>query len=432
MVTWGTSCAPCNGTVTVYETYNGCTGSNTLHVTIIQGVGNLTGYVTYDNPYSTSLNGVTLTLHNNTTGTIAGMTNSGPTGYYSFSNVPDGDYQITGSFNGTWGGNNATDALLIQLQSLFITTPPYLPLTGLKLICADVSATGMPLTALDALYVKLRTIGMISSYPAGDWKFTDPSFTLTTFKVVDINGLCEGDVNGSYIPIGFKETTLMSLVEDGVMTVPTGEPFVYNIHSSRDAELGAMTLFMEYDQNRFEVIDLVSSLDGMKYVIGDGRIAIAWADTKPLQVNANDLLLSLNMRVKDKISEPSRVFSIKAGSEFADITARPYDDFNLKMSNLLTPGGSQEITMYNFPNPFANTTTIVYSLPEQGHARLVLTDLYGKTIRTLTDQLEKAGSHSLTVDPAVLNMAPGVYLYKIIFESATDTYVKVNKLVFTR
>ena len=74
----------------------------------------------------------------------------------------------------------------------------------------------------------------------------------------------------------------------------------------------------------------------------------------------------------------------------------------------------------------------MYSLPEQGHARLVLTDLYGKTIHTLTDQLEKAGSHSLTVDPAVLNMAPGVYLYKIIFESATDTYVKVNKLVFTR
>jgi hypothetical protein len=27
---------------------------------------------------------------------------------------------------------------------------------------------------------------------------------------------------------------------------------------------------------------------------------------------------------------------------------------------------------------------------------------------------------------------PGVCLYKIIFDNATDTYVKVNKMVFTR
>jgi hypothetical protein len=38
----------------------------------------------------------------------------------------------------------------------------------------------------------------------------------------------------------------------------------------------------------------------------------------------------------------------------------------------------------------------------------------------------------VTVDPAALHMAPGVYLYKIIFDSATDTNVKVNKMVFTR
>jgi hypothetical protein len=71
-------------------------------------------------------------------------------------------------------------------------------------------------------------------------------------------------------------------------------------------------------------------------------------------------------------------------------------------------------------------------LPEAGHAKLVLTDLYGKVISTLADAPENAGSHSVTVDPAALHMAPGVYLYKIIFDSATDTNVKVNKMVFTR
>jgi hypothetical protein len=126
------------------------------------------------------------------------------------------------------------------------------------------------------------------------------------------------------------------------------------------------------------------------------------------------------------------VFTLQPGSEFADVMANPYDNFELKMSNVLTSDGSQNITLYNYPNPFAGTTTIAYTLPEAGHARLVLTDLYGKTIATLVDQQEKAGSHTVTVDPATLNMTSGVYLYKIIFESATDTFVKVNKMVFTR
>jgi len=210
------------------------------------------------------------------------------------------------------------------------------------------------------------------------------------------------------------------------------ESFVYNIYSSRDADLGAMTLFMGYNRDRFEVADIASTFDGMKYVTGDGRIAIAWSDTKALKVSTNDLVLSLNMRVKDKISEPSRVFTINAGSEFADITARPYDNFALKMPDVLTSEGSLDITLYNYPNPFSNTTTIVYILPEQGHARLVVTDLYGKTILTLADRQEEAGLHNVTVDPAMQNLSPGIYLYKIIFGSATDTYVKVKKMVFTR
>ena len=193
-----------------------------------------------------------------------------------------------------------------------------------------------------------------------------------------------------------------------------------------------MTLFMGYDKDRYEVMDVASTYDGMKYAIGDGKISIAWADTRALNVKADELLLSMNLRVKDQLAEPSRVFSIRPGSEFSDLSARPYDNFDLKVPDLLTPGNSQELTMYNYPNPFANTTTIVYSLPEAGHARLVLTDLYGKTIRTLTDQQYKAGTHTVMVDPAALHMAPGVYLYKIVFDSPTDTYVKVNKMVFTR
>ncbi|MEI7897933.1 MAG: T9SS type A sorting domain-containing protein, partial [bacterium] len=433
-VTWGTSCAQCNGSVSVYETYNGCSGSNTTTVTIIPGVGNLTGYVTYGNLYNTGLNGVTITLHNLASGTIAGVTTSGPNtlganepGFYTFSGVPDGSYKLTSSYNGTWGGNNATDALIVQLNVI-----GSYPLAGLPLAAADVNSS-TTITGLDALYIKLRTIGSISSYPAGDWKVDEPTFAISGSPVTqNLTALCTGDVNGTFVPLGYKESAFLSVVEDSVITVPVGEPFVYDIRSGRDAELGAMTLFLKYDSDRYEVMEVTNRDDGMKYSFGDGKISIAWTDTKPLTVHAGDLLLSLNMRVKDKLAEPSRVFSIMAGSEFADILASPYDNFDLKMANVMTPDGSQEISMYNYPNPFAGTTTIVYTLPQAGHATLVLTDLYGKTIRTLADRQDKAGTHAVTVDPSVPGMAPGVYLYKIIFGNETDTWVKINKMVFTR
>ncbi|MEI7897761.1 MAG: T9SS type A sorting domain-containing protein [bacterium] len=421
------------GFVAVHETGNGCTGTVNYPVAIQPGnIVSISGYVAYDNNYLTKMNGVTIQLRNSLnviSGTAVSMNHpvTGEPGYYAFTDLPNDTYTLRGSYNGTWGGNNATDALIVQLNVI-----GSYPLSGLRQVVADVNAS-TTITGLDALYIKLRTIGSIASYPAGDWKISEKSVALSGTPVVqDLTALCTGDVNGTFIPLGFKETTFLSIISDSVITVPVGEPFKYDIRTSRDAELGAMTLFLGYDSDRYEVVEILNQEEGMKYSFGDGKISIAWTDTKPLKVKADDLLLSLKLRVKDAIAEPAGVFSIGAGSEFADILASPYENFDLKMPDVLTADGSQEITMFNYPNPFAGTTTIVYTLPEQGHVKLVLTDLYGKTIQTLTDRPENSGSHAVTVDPAALHMAPGVYMYKIIFDDTKDTYVKVNKMVFTR
>ncbi|MEI7662513.1 MAG: T9SS type A sorting domain-containing protein [Bacteroidota bacterium] len=422
------------GSVTVSESNSTCTVTAVYPVTLIPGSNvKISGYVSYQNASSTRMNGVTIQLKNSanvvvgTIVTACNPTGNQQTGYYAFTDLPNDTYNISGSYNGTWGGNNATDALIVQLNILGTY-----PLAGLREVVADVNATNT-ITALDALYIKLRTVGSISSYPAGDWKVTDTTVTLSGPPLaVDLKVLCVGDVNGSYLPLLFKETNSLSVIEDGVVNVPVGEPFIYNIRSSKPADLGAMTLFMDYDKERFEIMDIASQWEGMKYTLGDGKIAVAWADTKAMKVKDNDLVLSLNMRVKSKIAEPSRVFYIKAGSEFADIFAKPYDDYDLKMANLITDDGAQALAMFNYPNPFTNTTTIIYSLPEAGHVKLVLTDLFGKTISTLVDKQDKAGRYTLTVDPSEFNMSAGVYLYKIIFDSSTDTSVKVNKMVFTR
>jgi len=421
-------------------TYAGCTGCATMNITILPDGQNLEGTVYYKNEYNTALNGVTVKLRDPSTNTIIATTTSGPNlnpplytgdpGYFAFTNIPDGNYQLEASYNGEFGGNNATDALLVQLYTV---NPVLYPLTGLNLTVADVNAS-LTYTGLDALYIKLRTVGAINSYPAGDWKFDNPSVSVSPVPTTqDIYGLCVGDVNGSYIPsTGYKEASFLSAIEDGTQTIPVNESFTYNIRSNSAAELGAMTLFMKYDQSRFDLEGVNSSLEGMKYVIDEGKIALAWSDTKPLGLKNNDPVISLKMSAKEPVSKPTQIFTLLPGSEFADKQANRLQNFDLKFANVITPNGVNEFSAFNYPNPFKNTTNIVYTLPESGKVRLVLTNMYGKTLRVLVDEMQNAGSYTVTVNPLDYNLTPGVYLYKIEVTGATDSYVKVNKMLFTR
>ncbi|MDP1622508.1 MAG: T9SS type A sorting domain-containing protein, partial [Bacteroidales bacterium] len=443
-VTWNSYPACGCAMVIVCETdpITGCTGCDTLYVTMLPdplGIS-LSGTVSYKNGLpNTPLNGVTIKLRDLTSGLIIATTVSGPNmnpplytgdpGYYAFTNVPSGNYRLESSFNGTWGGNNATDALLIQLEAGSI---PGTYLSGLFRIVADVNAS-LTVTALDALYVKLRTVGSINSYPAGDWKFEQPTIS-TLPAVVDFAGLCVGDVNGSYIPTGLKAVSFLSVVDDETQTIPVEETFTYEIRSNMVAQLGAMTLFMGYNNDLFEVIDVTASSnnDEMKYVIEDGNVAIAWADTRPMSVRNSDQIFTLTVKAKAPVAEATQIFDVRTGSEFASPTGIRYDNFDLKMSKVITMGGSKEFAMFNYPNPFANSTKIVYTLPESGNVTLVITDMFGKTVRTLVDDFQVAGTYSIPVVAADLNLSSGVYLYRIEATGVTDTYVKVNKMIFAR
>jgi hypothetical protein len=312
----------------------------------------------------------------------------------------------------------------------------------LNLAVANVNGSTLPMpngvSALDALYVKLRTVGSISSYPAGDWKFKPANPAHETINIpaeagtVDFKGLCFGDVNGSYIPTGLKELSYMSVVDGMTQTVPVGENFTYSIRSNSSAKLGAMTLFMGYDAERFEVIDIASQNEEMKYVISEGTVAIAWADTKPLSVENDDQLFMITVKAKSPITDATSIFEVKTQSEFADAIGTRYDNFQLKMSKVITPNGSKEFTLFNYPNPFSDNTKIIYTLPESGSVKLVVTDIYGKTIRTLVDESQSAGNYTVNINAAELNLSSGVYLYRIEVSGATENFVKINKLVFAR
>ncbi len=70
----------------------------------------------------------------------------------------------------------------------------------------------------------------------------------------------------------------------------------------------------------------------------------------------------------------------------------------------------------NYPNPFNPQTTIAFSLPQAGHARLSIYDVTGRLVRTLLDGALAAGPQTAVwdgTDAAGRGAASGTYLYRL-------------------
>ncbi|MFZ4401936.1 MAG: T9SS type A sorting domain-containing protein [Bacteroidales bacterium] len=434
VVNWG-SCGNCTtGSITVVTTTpHGCSATSTLNVTINTASGNarLTGQLTYDNANNTPLNGVNIQLIKNgnvvaTTTTYNGMSTSGAVipGYYEFNNIAYGNYSINVSSTKPWGGVTATDALLIKLHSVGLTT-----LTGLPFVAANVNnASGI--NATDALLVQLRIVGLVNQFAAGDWKFSNTPFTFSASdSIFSFKGICVGDVNKSYNTTFLKQ---LSSANDGVQEIQSDKSFIYNIKSNSVGTLGAMTLFMNYDDNLFEIEKVIDVLDGMTYKIENGKIGFAWSDLQSRNINQGETMISLQLRAKRSISHPTQIFSYNVSSEFADPNAVIIDNFGLKMSDVQTVTNSKSFDVINYPNPARDITNIVYTLPEEGKVRITITNILGQSIRTIVDEQQSEGIHKVVISAEELNLYSGVYMYQLEVNGITTNYSKLGKIVFER
>ncbi|MCU7501128.1 MAG: T9SS type A sorting domain-containing protein [Bacteroidota bacterium] len=67
--------------------------------------------------------------------------------------------------------------------------------------------------------------------------------------------------------------------------------------------------------------------------------------------------------------------------------------------------------LQNYPNPFNPSTTISYSIPEGRVVTLKVYDMLGKEVKTLLNEYNDAGNHSLQFNASAL--PSGIYLYTI-------------------
>lgn len=80
----------------------------------------------------------------------------------------------------------------------------------------------------------------------------------------------------------------------------------------------------------------------------------------------------------------------------------------------------------NYPNPFNPTTVISYHLATNSFVILEIYDMLGRKQKTLVNELQTAGTHSVTFNAN--NLSSGVYFYRV----STGSYVNTKKLMLLK
>ncbi len=80
----------------------------------------------------------------------------------------------------------------------------------------------------------------------------------------------------------------------------------------------------------------------------------------------------------------------------------------------------------NYPNPFSQTTTISYQVPDQGKVVLKVYDMHGVEVATLVNQTVDAGQETVTFDAG--NLSGGTYYYRL----QAGKYTETKKLLLVR
>ena len=172
--------------------------SLSVGISYAQG-GSITGQVHYKNIENTLMKDSTIVYLLNQSNTILATDTVDINGFYLFENLDPGNYIVKANSYKKPGGINAADAQAMILH--YIGIEPYL--TGLNLTVADVNNSGGNPGAVDALAVQRFFTHHITTFaPAPFWKSTihNVSVTDNTQIIQNIQILCNGDVDGNFIP----------------------------------------------------------------------------------------------------------------------------------------------------------------------------------------------------------------------------------------
>lgn len=393
-----------------------CFNSDSLEVSVTVGF-DIQGTLRYANNISTPLSDVLIQLTQNNVEVAVDTTNTA--GEFLFAGNHNGLYGFLCSSSAIAGGMNATDALLVRRHVVMLDTLDMLPMQA-----ADVNASGS-LSAADALLILRRTVGLISTFPAGEWTFEDASVLVDNANVsIGLDALCMGDINASYLFSSSKSENAPELIRDGIM-LTSSDLVDIPIYIHQPEFLGALSLELFYNSHFMEVISLSSEADELIYRISEGKLQVALLDVDGLQTGEGTPVIYIKARVFAGVHEDG--FDLSIRYESADIEGIPTQSSVIIPRMEMISMQDDFTVSQNFPNPFHSSSTIQFTIPEDGFVRLSIFNALGQEIWVPLEGNRSEGVHSIELNG--LQLAAGVYQYVLVYESNNQLQKKSYHMI---
>lgn len=110
--------------------------------------------------------------------------------------------------------------------------------------------------------VAKRFVGLISTFPVGDWLSTIHVMNVSSSGTFTANmkAVCYGDLDGSFTP-ALKESPAVEMSANGLWIRTHNKTFSLPLTSTRDAEAGAVSLVIQIPDEQYKLI----SINGMPH-----------------------------------------------------------------------------------------------------------------------------------------------------------------------
>jgi hypothetical protein len=321
----------------------------------------------------------------------------------SYTVIPDKDVDHT-------NGVSTLDVVMIQRHILGINEldSPY------KYKAADIN-NDHKITAADLVELRKLILGIYAKFPKNtSWRFVDKAIDIKDFanvyaanEYVRLDTIHQsymqnnfvavkiGDVNGSAITNAKTNTTEnRSFQKLALVTIEQtyqkGETVRIPITADNFKEMVGAQWTFNFDVSKLSYITIEAgamkvSAENMN--VKDGHIAFSWNTFDATTFSDNDVLFTLEFAAN---ANGSIANSITLSS---DITRSEAYTHNLEAMNvelIVRERNSSKFALgQNNPNPFASSTTIHFSLPEEGDATLTIFDITGKALKTISGTFVK-------------------------------------------
>ena len=363
-------------------------------------------------------------------------------GLYEFADMPQGgNYKVKPiKDNDYMNGVSTLDLVMIQRHILGLA-----PLESVyKRIAADIN-NDEKISSSDLLALRKMILGINTSFPNNtSWRFVDSGYEfvdeenpwageiaedyeiagLTDDMQINFMAVKTGDVNGNVTIDGFSggeiETRNASTM---ILELPDLEVEKGNMYEIEVRGLNASTMYgMQFtmDMNNVEVVEIKNgSLDVSNENIAQrsGQWHRSYAKANGVSVNSGSLFTVVIKANEDGLlSEMIELSNRGLSSEYYTgqdletgeliIEWRDSDENTNPISTLGLEG--------NNPNPWRNSTEIVFQLPRSGKAQLIVTDINGRLLVNQTKTFTAGNNYFRLTDDDV--QISGMLLYEIRFE----------------